>query len=998
MSKPLTFQDVILRLLDYWKEQGCLVWHPHNVQVGAGTMNPETALRVLGPEPWNVVYIEPSIRPDDGRFGDNPNRMQQHYQLQVILKPDPGNPQELYLKSLEAIGISAREHDIRFVEDNWESPALGAWGLGWEVWLDGQEITQFTYFQQTGGLELDPVAVELTYGLDRIVLALQGVESVWDIDYGSGVGYGDALLHKEIEHCHYYFDVADVDALHSLYDIYEREAQRCLEAELVAPAHDYNLKCSHIFNVMDTRGAIGVTERAQYFRRMRTIAQRISELYVAQREALGHPFAANAVWQNGLGHVVTSASPTNLRSSAASPQSPTLFLLELGVEELPAADLTSALAQLREATLQLLDDLRLDHGPLEVQGTPRRLSLLVQALAPRQNDLETVVKGPPAERAFDEDGNPTRAAEGFARSKGLEVDALRVVEEGDKRYVAATVREEGRAASGVLAEALPQLLGSLRFEKSMRWNESNVAFSRPLRWIVALHGSQVVPFDFAAVRSASTSYGLRPYDSPPIAIESAQDYAQLMAANGIVLDVEKRRSIIEANARQLAAERDGLIVDDQALLIEVANLVERPTPLLGSFEERYLELPAAVLVAVMKKHQRYFPVQKSAEELLPYFIAVRNGDREHLDVVREGNEHVIRARFADAEFFYRQDTQQALADFLPQLDMLTFQSELGSMMDKVRRLEKLAPRIGKMLKLSEDEAQHAVRAAALSKADLATSMVVEMTSLQGVMGGHYARRSGEPEPVATAIGELYEAVSATRPGLALALADRLDSLMGLFAVGLAPRGSNDPFGLRRAAIHVVENLIANQQPFDLSRALSLAAELLPVSNDAQAETQVLDFIAGRLESLLREQGLPASVVRAVLAEQAHNPFAASQAVRDLAEATTRENWGQLLDAYARCVRITRNEEIHHPLRPQSFRTTAEKVLLAVCVDAEGQKDGTVPTLVASLERLQPAITRFFEEVLVMDEDEALRENRLALLQGVAGLPCGIVDLSLLEGF
>ncbi|WP_374685865.1 glycine--tRNA ligase subunit alpha, partial [Promineifilum sp.] len=259
MQTPLNFQQMILRLLEYWQAQGCLIWQPYNVQVGAGTMNPATILRVLGPEPWNVAYIEPSIRPDDGRFGDNPNRMQQHYQLQVILKPDPGDPIELYLKSLEAIGISQREHDIRFVEDNWQSPALGAWGLGWEVWLDGQEITQFTYFQQAGGVDLDPVSVEITYGLDRIALALQGKDSVWEMDYGAGVGYGDALLQSEIEHCQYYFNVADVDALKMIYETYEREAYRCLEHGLVAPAHDYNLKCSQLFNVLDTRGAIGVT-------------------------------------------------------------------------------------------------------------------------------------------------------------------------------------------------------------------------------------------------------------------------------------------------------------------------------------------------------------------------------------------------------------------------------------------------------------------------------------------------------------------------------------------------------------------------------------------------------------------------------------------------------------------------------------------------------------------------------------------------------------------
>ena len=287
---------MILRLLEYWQEQGCLVWQPYNVQVGAGTMNPATILRVLGPEPWKVAYVEPSIRADDGRFGDNPNRMQQHYQLQVILKPDPGNPIELYLKSLEAIGISQREHDIRFVEDNWQSPALGAWGLGWEVWLDGQEITQYTYFQQAGGLDLDPVSVEITYGLDRIALALQGVNSVWEMEYGAGVRYGDALLQAEIEHCHYYFNVADVDALKMIYDTYEREANRCLDAGLVAPAHDYNLKCSQLFNVLDTRGAVGVTERANYFGRMRRVANKVSATYVEQRQRLEYPFTGNAAW------------------------------------------------------------------------------------------------------------------------------------------------------------------------------------------------------------------------------------------------------------------------------------------------------------------------------------------------------------------------------------------------------------------------------------------------------------------------------------------------------------------------------------------------------------------------------------------------------------------------------------------------------------------------------------------------------------------------------
>ena len=998
MAEKLTFQEVILRLLHYWKERGCLIWHPHNVQVGAGTMNPETVLRVLGPEPWNVAYIEPSIRPDDGRFGDNPNRMQQHYQLQVVLQPDPGNPQELYLASLEATGVNPREHDIRFVEDNWESPALGAWGLGWEVWLDGQEITQFTYFQQAGGLELDPVAVEITYGLDRIVLALQGVDAVWDMKYGAGVNYGDSLLRKEIEHCRYYFDVADVDALRTLYEIYENEAQRCIAAGLVAPAHDYNLKCSHIFNVMDTRGAIGVTERAHYFRRMRNVAQQISELYVAQREEMGHPFCDNVRWRGGIGQKASVDADRQAPSTAPSPGTAQPFVLEIGSEELPAGDLSSALDQLRAAVPEMLRELRLDHGEIAIYGTPRRLAVLVHDLAPRQADLETQVKGPPADRAFDDEGNPTRAAEGFARSKGVPVAELRIVTEGEKRYVAATVREEGELAPQVLVQALPELIAGLRFEKSMRWNESDVAYSRPLRWIVALFGDQVIPFTYAGVGSGRDSRGLRPYGSPKIHLGHAAAYPKLMAGNGIVVDGEKRRAIISAGGEQLAQEVGGTMRGDPALLAEVANLVERPVPLRGSFAERYLALPAPVLIAVMKKHQRYFPVHKGEAELLPYFIAVRNGDREHLQQVREGNEHVIGARFADAEFFYEQDTRRPLPDFVPELETLTFQSELGSMLDKVQRLRQLTPQVAHMLELPEAEVAAARRAAALAKADLATSMVVEMTSLQGIMGGHYARRSGEPEAVAQAITEQYEAVSQTGPGLALAVADRLDSLAGLFAVGLAPSGSNDPFALRRAAIQLVENLIANARDFDLRAALREAAALLPASADEETITETLQFIAGRLEVLLREQGLPAHAVRAVLAEQAHNPYAAARAAAALSEAVAAAAWPQTLDAYARCVRITRDQEQQYELRPDAFALPAEQALLTAYREAAASQDGTVPTLVASLREMEPAITEFFEDVLVMDEDQALRENRLALLQHIAALAHGIVDLSFMEGF
>jgi glycyl-tRNA synthetase len=993
MSPALSFQDVILRLLTYWKDQGCLVQQPYNVQVGAGTMNPATVLRVLGPEPWNVAYVETSIRPDDGRFGDNPNRMQMHHQLQVILKPDPGNPQELYLASLAAIGIDARIHDIRFVEDNWESPALGAWGLGWEVWLDGQEITQFTYFQQAGGQILEPVAVEITYGLDRITLALQGLESVWQMEYGAGIPYGDVLLSSEIEHCRYYFDVADVEALRAVYDTYEREARRCLDANLVLPAHDYNLKCSHLFNVLDTRGAIGVTERANYFRRMRAVARDVSLLYLQQRQEQDYPLLRHARVSTPLPAPQEHSDP--LPSLHDGPQP---LVLEIGSEELPAADLTAAVQQLRIAVPDLLDELRLGYETVAVHGTPRRLVVLVSQLANRQSDLETVVKGPPAERAFDAEGKPTAAALGFARSRGVEVADLQIVEEKGRRSIAAVIHEVGRPAVEVVAEALPRCIAALSFDKSMRWNQSNVAYSRPLRWLLALYGAQVVPCTYAGVASGRTSRGLRPYGAPPIGVDNAANYAAIMRDHGVVISVEARQETIVTAATELAQRHGGVCRHDPALLAEVTNLVEHPTLFCGRFDERFLRLPAEVLVAVMKKHQRYFPVYASDERLLPYFLAVRNGDAQHLDTVIAGNEQVLRARFTDAEFFYTHDTQYLLADFLPRLATLTFQVDLGSMLDKTRRLEPLTAQVAQRLGCSAEDTVVAHRAAALAKADLATRMVVEMTALQGIMGGHYARLSGEAEAVAVAIAEQYQPVSTTRPGLALALADRCDSLLGLFAVGLGPKGSNDPFALRRAALGIIENLIANGVSCDVRQLLDDTATLLPVTSNAETRTAVLQFISGRLEGVLRERGYPAAVMKAVLSEQSHNPYAASQATAALSEVLAADDWLRVLEAYARCVRITRTLPQPLALHPAGFDLPAEKTLLAAYETARRALNGTAPALVHALRSLVPAITTFFIEVLVMDEDVARRDNRLALLQHIANLPKGIADLSHLEGF
>ncbi|MEL7645335.1 MAG: glycine--tRNA ligase subunit beta [Anaerolineaceae bacterium] len=996
-EKPLNFQAIMFALQNYWARQGCLIWQPYYSQVGAGTMNPATFLRVLGPEPWKVAYVEPSVRPDDGRYGINPNRLQMHYQFQVILKPDPGNPQELYLDSLRAIGIDPHQHDIRFVEDNWESPALSAWGLGWEVWLDGQEITQFTYFQQSGGVVLDVPAVEITYGLERIAMALQRVRHFKDIRWDDERTCGDVNQVAEREHSTYYFEVADVPRLREMFNLFDSEANLALERNLVLPAYDYVIKCSHTFNILDARGAIGFTERQALFGKMRDLSRRVAEAYLVQRTEMGFPWLIST----------DSSSETAQTELPSVKDEKADLLLEIGMEELPTADLATALAQLEAGAQTLLAEARLEHGEVRVQGTPRRLTLMVKDLQTQQADRVLEVKGPPAARAFDAEGKPTKAAEGFARSRGLDVSQLRVSETDGGSYVVAEVSEKGQSTVALLAGKLPELCESIRFTKGMRWNQTGKVFSRPVRWLVALLDGEVIPFEFAGLRSSRQTRGLRFAEEESRTLNGVEDYLAYMNAQGIVLDPQKRKALVWEQARALAAKAGGKLADDPDLLEEVTNLVERPTSMLGTFEQRYLEsLPAEVLIGVMRKHQRYFPVLDHAGNLTQHFIIVRNGDARFEELVVDGNLQVIHARFADAEFFIREDKQKPLADFVPRLAQLTFQKDLGSMLEKTRRVQTLTTGILDKLGVPADARRSIDRTAELCKADLATAMVIEMTELQGVMGKFYAKLSGEDPAVAQGIFEHYlprnaeDRLPEGEAGMLVGIADRLDSLAGLFAVGLAPTGNKDPFALRRTALGLTQLLTGKNLDFDLEWGLQLAGEALPVPFDRQMFRAALDFVAGRLRGLLLERGYRYDVVDAVLNAQATNPAKAERFARSLGAWTAREDWSSILPAYSRCARITRDVRETYPVDEHALLENEERSLLASVRAAQASLENSAD-LDAALEAVRqmvPEINAFFDKVLVMAEDESLRKSRLGLLQAIVALVQPLADLSALEGF
>ena len=907
---PLTMQDALLALTRYWADRGCLVAQPFNTEVGAGTMNPATVLRVLGPEPWRVAYPEPSVRPDDSRYGENPNRLQTHTQFQVILKPDPGDPQELYLGSLEALGIDLRAHDVRFVEDNWASPALGAWGLGWEVWLDGLEITQFTYFQQAGGMTLDPVSVEITYGIERIMMALQQVTHFKDITYAPGISYGEAFGQAEYEMSRYYLDDADVDTILRLFEDYAAEARRMITTRLPVPAYYCVLKCSHAFNVLDARGAVSATERAAAFGRMRALARDVARLWADRRAELGYPLG-----------VTPPLPPAAAPAAFGEVSSARTALLEIGTEELPAAEVTRAAQSLRAALAGLLDGTRLARGEIRTFATPRRVVALVHEVAPREPAAERAVRGPRASVAFGPGGQPTRAALGFARAQGVDVAALRRVSVGGADYVAAVEPVAGRGAVEVLSTVFAQAVAGLRADANMRWNDPELSYVRPVRWLLALLGDAEVPVAVSSLGSGRTTRVHRTAEVPVIKVSRADGYPDLLAAHGVIIDPLRRRELVISGAQALAASVGGTVDAgaEAALIDEVTNLVERPEPVLGRFGERYLGLPSEILTTVMRKHQRYLPVRDAAGGLMAYFVAVANGPCDH-EVVRAGNEAVLRARYEDALFFWRADLRTAPEEFRQELSKIAFEQRLGSMADRADRIAGIARALAlpggaaapPVTLLPEDQ-RTLERAAGLVKFDLASQLVIELTSLAGVMAAEYALRSGEPAPVAQALSDTELPRTAggtlpqTLPGAVLALADRLDLLAGLFAVGASPTGSSDPFGLRRAALGVTAILRAwpALEPVTLIAGLGAAAARLRgqgVGVPEPAMAQARDFIVRRLEQQLLDSGADHRHVAAVL-PLADAPAVADRTLAALARLAGQADFADLAAALQRVRRI-----------------------------------------------------------------------------------------------
>ncbi|WP_295285861.1 glycine--tRNA ligase subunit beta [Veillonella sp.] len=679
------------------------------------------------------------------------------------------------------------------------------------------------------------------------------------------------------------------------------------------------------------------------------------------------------------------------------------LLFEIGAEEIPAGFMPNILGQLKQLAETKLNDAHLPFESIATYGTPRRLALIVKGLADTSAEISERHKGPSASIAYDADGNATKAAIGFARGKGLDVADL-VVEDG---YIYAETKTAGVPAKDIVTDMLPQLITGLNFPKSMHWGNLDAKFVRPVRWLVALLDEEVIPVEFATVKSGNVTRGHRFLGADEITIKNAASYVDTLKENFVMVDQDARRELISKQLHDIAASKNASIVWDDDLLEEINYLVEWPTALCGGFEESYLALPDAAIITPMKDHQRYFPLVGQDGKLLPMFLTVRNGSDHSIEVVQAGNERVLRARLDDAKFFFNEDRKKPLIDRQDGLTKIVFQEGLGNLADKTERLLKLGRVFGEECGLHEDAAVVLERATELAKTDLTTGMVTEFTELQGVMGKEYALLDGESEEVAEAIFEQYlprfagDVLPQTEAGKVLSIIDKVDNIVATFSRGLIPTGSQDPYALRRQTIGILNILLGSEWNISLRPIFKASMELLNVAADKQEEllNQVEEFFTLRLKNIFLDREVPHHVIDLLLSNNELSVADAEGLVNALLANRIDENV-ELVQAYTRMYNLVKDVE-YTGVNSDLLKEDAEKALFEAASKASeaslaAWEANDYTAVVAVPATLVPAINKFFEDVMVMDKDEDIKANRLQLVRLAYSVMAIIGDISALK--
>lgn len=679
------------------------------------------------------------------------------------------------------------------------------------------------------------------------------------------------------------------------------------------------------------------------------------------------------------------------------------LLFEIGAEEIPAGFMPNILGQLKQLAETKLNDAHLPFESITTYGTPRRLALIVKGIADASAEISERHKGPSASIAYDADGNATKAAIGFARGKGLDVADL-VVEEG---YIYAETKTAGVPAKDIVTDMLPQLITGLNFPKSMHWGNLDAKFVRPVRWLVALLDEDVIPVEFATVKSGNVTRGHRFLGANEITIKNASSYVDTLKENFVMVDQDARRELISKQLHDMAASKNASIVWDDDLLEEINYLVEWPTALCGGFEESYLALPDAAIITPMKDHQRYFPLIDQDGKLLPMFLTVRNGSDHSIEVVQAGNERVLRARLDDAKFFFNEDRKKPLIDRQDGLTKIVFQEGLGNLADKTERLLKLGRVFGEECGLHEDAAVVLERATELAKTDLTTGMVTEFTELQGVMGKEYALLDGESSEVAEAIFEQYlprfagDVLPQTEAGKVLSIIDKVDNIVATFSRGLIPTGSQDPYALRRQTIGILNILLGSEWNISLRPIFKASMELLNVPAEKQEELlgQVEEFFTLRLKNIFLDREVPHHVIDLLLSNNELSVADAEGLVNALLANRIDENV-ELVQAYTRMYNLVKDVE-YTGVNSDLLKEDAEKELFEAAskaseISSAAWEAGDYDAVVAVPATLVPAINKFFEDVMVMDKDEAIKANRLQLVRLAYSVMAIIGDISALK--
>ncbi|MEF9991994.1 MAG: glycine--tRNA ligase subunit beta [Romboutsia sp.] len=679
------------------------------------------------------------------------------------------------------------------------------------------------------------------------------------------------------------------------------------------------------------------------------------------------------------------------------------LLFEIGVEEMPSRFVSSTLEQLKNNLNKSFNENRISFDEIQTLGTPRRLTLIVKGISDKQSNLEEEVKGPAKKIAIDSDNNFTKPALGFMKSKGLKEEDVRFKVVGKDEYLFGTIKQEGKCTSEVLKTVLPESIKSVTFPKAMRWGGKNMRFVRPIRWMVTLLNNEILEIDLEGIISSNKTKGHRFLGQSEFEVNSLEDYLTKLEENFVILDQDKRKELIKKQCIEVANTLGGEVEFDDDLLEEVTHLVEYPTAFYGEFDENYAKLPKEVVTTPMKEHQRYFPVLKDGK-LLPNFIAVRNGNAHCIEKVKAGNEKVLEARLADALFFYKEDTKKNLESYCEKLKTVVFQAKLGTIFDKTLRIEKLSENIINVLDLSND-LEDTKRASKLLKADLVTGMVFEFTELQGIMGREYAKVAGENQAVCEAIFEHYlprfagDILPSTNAGIALSIADKLDSIAGFFAIGIQPTGSQDPYALRRQALGILSILMDKKLDVNLKDLVEYSLKNYNnlEFNKEEVTYQITEFFKDRIKNLFRELGIRYDVIDAVLSSDIHDISDMHTRAVELNNWLQKDELVEMLTAFNRVSTLaqkTNKSDVNEVLLKEEAEVKLYDEFKVVKANVETLlSKRNYSEALDAFASLRPVIDNMFDNVMVMDKDEAIKDNRLALLRQVYDTMLKICDLS-----